>query len=102
MADTPTPIVVNSNAGALDGLQSLGRSLLLIFAAVPTILTLLGAHDLLAVVNYFRGSDGAALLGAVVTVATVTWAFIKAHKRGAQVAAVAADPRVPDAVATTK
>lgn len=102
MSDSTTPIVVNSNAGTLDGLQSLGRSFLLIFAAVPTLMALLGKHDFMALLSYFRGSDGAALLGAVTTIGTIAWGMWKAHKRGSQVAAVATDPRVPDAVATTK
>jgi hypothetical protein len=100
MPDTTTkPIVVSANAGFIDTLTALGRYLVVIVGAVPLLLQLLGSRDFIGIVNYFRGTDGASLIAAVVAVATMAYGLFKTRKRGAQVATVALDRRVPDAVA---
>ena len=99
---TPAQIVVSGYAGTLDTLYAAGRMLLLIFSAVPVLLTLLGKHDLLSLITYFEGDSGKALLGAVVGLATVVFGLLKSFKRGTQIASVANNAAVPSSVAITK
>lgn len=99
---TPPPVVVSANAGLLDTLMAAGRLLVIILGAIPLLYTLLGKHDFAGLLAYFHGAEGATLIGAMSSLAAIAWALWKSHKRGAQVAAVAADVRVPDAVATLK
>lgn len=100
MTDTTTkPIVVSQNAGIIDLLTAAGRYVVVIVGAVPLLLQLLGTRDFIGIVNYFRGADGSALIAAAVALATMVYGLIKTRKRGAQVATVALDRRVPDSVA---
>lgn len=87
MADKFT--LVSENAGILDSLQSAGRLVLVVVGAVPILLKLLGAHNFVGLVEYFRGSDGASLLGAVTGLAAIVYGIYKSHKRGSQVASAA-------------
>jgi hypothetical protein len=97
-----TPIVVSGNAGIFDTLAAAGRLLVIVVAAVPVLVALLKAHDLAAIIAYFQGSDGATLLAAGAGLLAIIMGLLKTHKRGAQIATVAADTRVPDAVAQLK
>ena len=99
---TQEPIVVSANAGVIDLMTAAGRYLLVIIGAIPVLLKLLGSHDVLAIVAYFRGAEGTALLAALAAVASLAWGLFKTHKRGAQIATVALDNRVSDKIATTK
>lgn len=99
MPDTVKPIEVSENTGIMDLLTAAGRYLVVIVTAVPALLTLLGERDLLAIINYFQGADGAALLAAVIGLATLAYGLIKTRRRGAQVVQIAGDPAVPDRVA---
>ncbi len=102
MPDTSTkPIVVSPNAGVVDTLTALGRYIVVIMSAIPILLQLLGARDVFAIIAYLRGSDGATLIAAVIGVGTLVYGLIKTRKRGAQIATVALDSRVPASVATT-
>jgi hypothetical protein len=103
MVDTaPKPIVVSQNAGPLDTLYAAGRLLAVIMTSVPLLLTILGNRDFNALVEFFHGTDGKTLVGAVVSLGVMAWGLYKSHKRGSQIATVALDNRVPSNVATTK
>lgn len=108
MASTPTPtaanpqIKVSESAGVLDTLAALGRYLVVILAAFPVLLALLKTHDIAGILNYVRSSDGSVLIAAVVGIGTAGWGLAKTFKRGNQVATVAANPKVPDSVASLK
>lgn len=102
MVDTVTPpIVVSPNAGIIDLMTALGRYVIVIVTAIPLMLKLLGTHDLVAIISYFRSADGTALTAAVVGIGTLLYGLWKTHKRGAQIATVALSPSVPERVATT-
>lgn len=102
MPASPEPVVVSANAGILDLLAAAGRYLLVIVGAVPVLLKLLGDHDFTAIVAYFKGTDGASLIAAASGLLALAYGLYKTHKRGTQVAAVAADTRVPNSVAQLK
>lgn len=101
-ADATKPIQVSANASIIDTLTAAGRLALVVIGAVPILLKLLGAHDFLALVAYFRSTDGATLIAAVSGLAAIGYGLYKSHKRGNQLATAAADPRVDDDVLTIK
>lgn len=84
---------VSESAGVLDLLQSGVRAVLLIIGAVPLLIKLIGMHDFLGLVAYFRSADGAALTAAVLALVAVGQGLYKAFKRGKQV--VSAVPYTP-------
>ena len=96
------PVVVSANAGILDLLSAAGRYLVVIVAAIPVLLKLLGTHDFIAIVAYFKGADGVSLITAAGGLFALAYGLYKSHKRGAQIATVADDRRVPDSVAQIK
>jgi hypothetical protein len=98
------PIEVSGNLGAIDALQATGRYLVVIVAAVTALATFVKARDAAGAVSYLQ-ANGGVIVGAVsglVAIGTAAYGVFKTHKRGAQVATVAADPRVPEQVATIK
>lgn len=101
MADNPN-IKVSSNAGIIDTLTAAGRYLVVIIGAVPILLGLLGKHDFSGLVAYFQGSDGAQLVAAVGALVALAYGLFKTFRRGDQMASVAANPAVPDRVASLK
>lgn len=96
------PIKVGANAGLVDTLTAAGRYLVAIVTAVPILMTLLGQRDLVSIIAYLQGTDGSTLIAAVVGLATMAYGLFKTRKRGAQIANVAADERVPASVASLK
>lgn len=100
MPDTvEKPIEVSANAGTIDSLQSIGRLLLVIAGTVPVLLKLLGSRNFMGLVDYFRSSDGATFIAAIGGVAAFAYGVYKSHKRGAQIATVAASSKVPNSIA---
>lgn len=98
---TDKPIVVNANAGNIDLLTAAGRYLTVITAAIPILLTLFGSRDIIGVITYLQSEDGVKFTAALVGLATLAYGLWKTRKRGAQIATVAQDSRVPESVATT-
>lgn len=96
------PITVSANAPIIDLLTAAGRYLVVIATLFPVALAVLKTRDIAAILEFVRGNDGATLLAAIVGLATFAYGLYKSHKRGAQVATVAADPAVPDRVAQLK
>lgn len=80
---------VSANAGVLDTLSAAGRLILVVVGAVPILLKLLGAHNFVGLVEYFRGSEGSTLIAAVSGLAAIAYGLYKSHKRGSQVAEAA-------------
>jgi hypothetical protein len=96
------PVVVSENTGALDALQATLRYMTVIIASGATLLAVLKTRDIAAIIEFMRGTEGAALIAAVIGLGTMFYGIFKTHKRGAQVATVAADSRVPATVAKLK
>lgn len=96
------PVVVSANQSVIDLLMAAMRYVVVLVAAFPTILVLLQDHDITAIHAYFTSSDGKTVAAAAVALGTMLYGLYKTHKRGAQVATVASDERVPNAVAKLK
>lgn len=101
----PTPnIRVSANAGLIDGLQAAGRLAVVVVGFVTATLGLLQAKDIAGLIAYIQ-ANGGEFVGAVaglIAFGTAAYGVFKSHKRGAQVANVAASPEVPDHVAALK
>lgn len=97
-------IVVRENAGLLDALQGAARYVVVIFGFVTAMLGLFRVRDIAGMIAYIQ-THGGEVLGAIsglIALGTAAYGVFKNHKRGAQVASVAADDRVPASVATLK
>ena len=103
MTDTvQKPVVVSSNQGAIDTMTAIGRLIVVILSTAPAAALLLRKHDLIGLYNYFQSQQGVALIGAASGLAALLFGIYKSYKRGAQMATVAADSKVPDTVANIK
>ena len=98
------PIKVAANAGLIDSLQAIGRYLLVLAGFYTALAAFVRVRDFAGFVAYVQ-ANGGQIVGAVaglIAAGTAAYGVIKTWKRGAQVATVAADPEVPDHVATLK
>jgi hypothetical protein len=95
-------IVVSKSAGLLDTLYAAMRYVVVVLGAVPLLLKLLGDRDFAAIVAYFQGADGTALMTAIGALGTLLWGLFKTFRRGKQVANVASSTDVPNRIATLK
>lgn len=98
------PIVVNANAGLIDGVTAAARYLTVVVSFVVAMLGLLETRDIAGMIAYIQSNGGEVLAAVVGLIGIVTAAYgiVKTWVRGSQVAEVAADPRVPENVATLK
>jgi hypothetical protein len=102
MADNETaPISVNATP-ATDQIAAAMRSLVLVVSAITALAGIASKHDLKGFIAYVQSSDFLAAASVVVAVGSFAWSQLKTRKRAVQLATIAADPRVPDAVATVK
>lgn len=100
MADQP--IIVKPNQGLLDSLSATARLLLIVTSTAPAAALFVRKGDLIGLYDYFHTEPGQALLLALSGLASGAFAIYKSHKRGAQIATVAQDSRVPAKVADVK
>lgn len=102
MADQP--VVVSANAGLIDGIQAAARYLVVIITFVTAMLGLIKVHDIAGMIGYIEANGGSTLaaVSGLIALGTAAYGVFKSQKRGAQVASVAANPKVPPEVATTK
>lgn len=82
MTDTvPTPVVVNAST-VPDATGSLVRDVLVIAAAMPILVKLIGARDLTGLLQWLQSSDGATVLAIVLPLAVSGWrAWLAARKK---------------------
>jgi len=84
----PTPIVVNASAApAIAG--TLARDVLVIAAALPILIKLIGAHDLTAILQWLQSSDGATFLAIALPILASGWRALlslRAKQTTAQIA----------------
>lgn len=104
MVESTKPVIVESDAGTSDAIQAAVRYLIVIISACIAIFGFLKQRDAAGLVAYIQANGGAliAAISGVVSVATALYGIYKTHKRGAQLTTVAADNRVPNAVAKLK
>lgn len=96
------PVLVSSNQSLIDTLTAAGRLTLVVIGTAPAAALLIKKHDLVALYDYFHTEQGTALLTALAGLISIAYGLYKSYVRGKQVAAVAADERVPSEVANIK
>jgi hypothetical protein len=89
---TNQQVAVSSSATVLDTLGSLGRQLVLIAGAIPVLIAMLGARDVMGIVRYFQSADGSMVVAAVVTVATAAYGLFSKWRRARQLKDAALNP----------
>lgn len=101
--ETPTPIVVPKNAGVIDSVQAAIRLIGFLITAFMSIVGFLKAGDIAGLLAFIQSSGGQifAAVSGLVALAIAGYGVFKTHKRGAQIATVAASPKVPNSIATT-
>jgi hypothetical protein len=100
-ANETAPIVVNPSPAA-DQLAAGFRTLLLLVTVITALSSLASKRDLAGFILYVQSSDFLQAVSVIGAIGTFVWGQWKTRHRAKQLAAVAADPRVPDAVATIK
>ena len=90
------PIVVNPSAVPVVGGVVL-RDLMVIIAALPILLKLIGAHDLTAILQWLQSSDGATFLAVIVPIAVTAWRARRSVLSKAETVVIARS--APDSVA---
>ncbi len=98
--ETP-PIAVNASP-VNDQVASLIRTLLLLIGAVTALAGFIAKRDLAGFITYVQSSEFLQVAGVLLTAGTFAWGQWKTRHRAKQLATVAADPRVDDAVAHIK
>lgn len=102
--DNAKTVVVYANAGLIDGIQAAARYTVVIIGFVTAVLGLLKVHDIAGIITLIQSNGGQVLaaISGLIALGTAAYGVFKSHKRGAQVADVAADPDVPDSSAHLK
>lgn len=95
------PIIANPSP-ARDQAEAAIRGVVLTLSLVSALAGFVSKRDLAGFVAYMQSSDFLSAIAAVTGAAAFVWSQWKARHRSKQLAAIAADPRVPDAVATLK
>lgn len=103
MTDNETPpIVVSGNAATTDPLKLAIANVFVILGAMTALAGFVSNRDLAGFIVWIKTTDGAAFIGAVMTVASLGYAAWKSRHRATQVVTLGADPRVPATVAVVK
>lgn len=96
MATTDTPIVVNPSLLPSAG-GTILRDILVIAAALPILVKLIGSRDLRGIIDWIGSSDGATVIAIVVPLLVSGWRAWRSTKQKAKFVTVAA--AAPDSVA---
>ena len=98
------PIEVAANAGLIDGAQAAIRYIAFLFTAATALLGLIKTRDIAGAIAYIQanGGDMLSAISGLTALAIAAYGVFKTRKRGAQLVTVAADRRVPNAVASLK
>lgn len=102
MTDNTTPPIVVNATPTNDQLAAGMRTLVLVVSVVTGLAGLISKHDWAGFVTYVQSSDFLTVAALAISAATFAWGQWKTRHRAKQLGAVAVDPRVPDAVITTK
>jgi len=96
MSETTPPVVVNPSAvPAVAG--TLIRDLVVILAAIPIVVRLIGARDLRGLLDWMQSSDGALVVTIVAPLIASGWRAWRAKRKKAELVTVAR--AAPDSVA---
>lgn len=75
-----TPDVINPSVLPAAGGAVL-RDILVIVAAIPIVVSLIGAHDLSGLLQWVRSSDGATVLAILLPIVASGWRAVMAARR---------------------
>jgi hypothetical protein len=93
MTDTvPTPVVVNPSQ-VPDAIGSLVRDVMVIAAALPIVVKLVGARDLTGLLQWLQSSDGATAMAVALAMAASGWRAWLAMRKKATLVTVAESAR---------
>lgn len=103
-ATPPKPIEVSANAGAIDAAMAAFRYIGFLVTALTAIFGLIKTRDLAGLIDFVKTNGGEIVtaVSSLVAIGIATYGVLKTRFRGAQIASVAADRRVPNAVARLK
>jgi len=94
-----TPIVVNPSLSATAG-GTILRDMLVIVAALPILVKLIGARDLRGILDWLASNDGATVLAVIVPLAVSGWRAWRATKQKTKLVTLA--EAAPDSMAVVK
>lgn len=77
------PIIVNASPAGLQA-GTFARDALLVLAALPTLVAVLGRRDLVEIVNYLGSAEFAPAAGVIVTAGVLVWRQLLARRAKAQ------------------
>lgn len=98
------PVKVSSTQGVIDAITAAARYAGVLATFTIALLGLVKVRDIAGMIAYIQANGGQALaaFSGLVAIGTAAYGVFKSHKRGDQVATVAAAPEVPNYVATIK
>ncbi len=96
MAETPAPMIVNPSA-VPEAAGTVARDALIVVAAFPIIVKLVGARDLSGLLSWLQSSDGATFLAIVAPILLAAWRSRRSIKARAALVTIAR--KVDDSVA---
>lgn len=100
MTNEAPPIVVTGNEALADPAKLALASLVVVLGSLTALSGFMSNRDLIGFIVWIKTTDGLAFLGAASSLAGIVYAWWKSRHRAAQVVNVAADDRVPTAVAS--
>jgi len=99
MSEDSKPLVINPSQAASAG-GTILRDILVIAAALPILVKLIGARDLRGIIDWLGSSDGATVLAIVVPVVVSGWRAWRSAKQKAKLVTVA--EAAPNSVAIVR
>lgn len=99
--DVKKPVVVQANAGLIDGIQAAARYVVVLVTFTTALLGLLQVRDIAGIITLIQSNGGQVLaaVSGLIALGTAAYGVFKTRKRSAQLEKVADDPKVPDSVA---
>ncbi len=95
------PIAVNASP-VTDQAGSALRSVLLVVSVITALTTIASKRDLAGFIVYVQSSEFLQALSIIASIGTFAWGQWKTRRRAKQLAAVGANPRVPDDIISIK
>lgn len=96
------PQIQVSATPAADQAASLIRTVVLSVSVLTAVAGFVSKRDLTGFIAYIQTNEFLAALATLIALGTLVWGQWKTRHRAKQLANIAADPRVPDAVVVTK
>ncbi|BCA61044.1 hypothetical protein HMP09_0278 [Sphingomonas sp. HMP9] len=96
-----TPIAVNASP-VPDQAASALRSVVLVASVITALPTIASKRDLAGFIVYVQSSEFLQAVSIIVSIATFAWGQWKIRRRAKQLAAVGANPRVPNDIISIK